>query len=64
MFRGVGTFLGFALEDFGQEFPSVQREAIACIVGNVSAFGVIAGGIREKIKENIITNSAKSFMHP
>jgi hypothetical protein len=45
LFGGVDTLLGFALQDFGQEFPTVAKEVIVHIVEDVTISDVIAGGI-------------------
>jgi hypothetical protein len=45
LFGGVDAVLDFALEDFGQEFPSVQEQVIVHIVEDVTALGVSSGGV-------------------
>jgi hypothetical protein len=45
LFGGVDTLLGFALEDFGQKFPTVQEQVIVHLVEDVTILGVTASGI-------------------
>jgi hypothetical protein len=43
---GGDTVLDFALEDFGQEFSTIQKEVIVQSVEDMSVLGFIASGIK------------------